>query len=278
MKILILVIILLLLNNSYADDFEFGSLGARPLGMGGAFVAISDDANCVYYNPAGLAILKTREETFMYAKRLEVLSLNYIGLVQRNIGFGFVSMRVDLVEGDEDREETTTMSESVFAVSFAKRFSPSVSIGGSITFPILDYPAGDDWGVGLDVGALFQVHRRIRVGVLGKNIGVKVRDVEVFPRMTIGGVVNIAENIIVAADLFNKENYEGDEVRLGYRIGGEYLWRDVLAFRCGIDDGSFTLGVGFIQDKWQLDCAFAQIEKELFEQTQALYISATLRL
>jgi hypothetical protein len=31
------------------------SLGARPLGMGGAFVAVADDATATYWNPAGLA-------------------------------------------------------------------------------------------------------------------------------------------------------------------------------------------------------------------------------
>ncbi|MBI5699945.1 hypothetical protein HZC35_06580 [Candidatus Saganbacteria bacterium] len=34
---------------------SFANFGARPLGMGGAFVAISDDANAAWWNPAGLA-------------------------------------------------------------------------------------------------------------------------------------------------------------------------------------------------------------------------------
>jgi hypothetical protein len=34
---------------------SLANFGARPLGMGGAFVAIADDANAAYFNPAGLA-------------------------------------------------------------------------------------------------------------------------------------------------------------------------------------------------------------------------------
>ncbi|MFA4906159.1 MAG: hypothetical protein WC645_06615 [Candidatus Margulisiibacteriota bacterium] len=34
---------------------SFANFGARPLGMGGAFVAIADDANAAWWNPAGLA-------------------------------------------------------------------------------------------------------------------------------------------------------------------------------------------------------------------------------
>lgn len=38
----------------------FACVGARPLGMGGAFVAVADDINSVYWNPAGLANIKNK--------------------------------------------------------------------------------------------------------------------------------------------------------------------------------------------------------------------------
>lgn len=38
-------------------------VGARATGMGGAFVAVADDAYAAYYNPAGLSQLKKREGT-----------------------------------------------------------------------------------------------------------------------------------------------------------------------------------------------------------------------
>ena len=34
--------------------FEELNIGARPQGLGGAFTAISDDANALFYNPAGI--------------------------------------------------------------------------------------------------------------------------------------------------------------------------------------------------------------------------------
>ncbi len=38
-----------------AAEYPYIYKGFRPMGMGGAFVAVSNDANALYYNPAGLA-------------------------------------------------------------------------------------------------------------------------------------------------------------------------------------------------------------------------------
>lgn len=53
------LIMLLLVTHSSAKEYPYLYKGVRPLGMGGAFVAISDDANALFYNPAGLADIKS---------------------------------------------------------------------------------------------------------------------------------------------------------------------------------------------------------------------------
>ncbi len=55
---LIAIIILLFSGNISAKELPYIYKGARPLGMGGAFTAVSDDANALFYNPAGLADIK----------------------------------------------------------------------------------------------------------------------------------------------------------------------------------------------------------------------------
>ena len=40
----------------FASQSSFALFGTRPMGMGGAFTAVSDDANAPYWNPAGLAL------------------------------------------------------------------------------------------------------------------------------------------------------------------------------------------------------------------------------
>ncbi len=61
MKRAIISCLLLILSatNLLADEYPYIYRGIRPLGMGGAFVAVSDDVNALFYNPAGLADIKS---------------------------------------------------------------------------------------------------------------------------------------------------------------------------------------------------------------------------
>lgn len=60
----------------YAGEFLRLGAGARALGMGGAFVALADDASAVYWNPAGLAGMAGREVLLMHAEQFGSL-VNY---------------------------------------------------------------------------------------------------------------------------------------------------------------------------------------------------------
>ena len=47
--------------DKYTGEFLKLGVGARALGMGGAFAGLADDASAAYWNPAGLAYLKTNQ-------------------------------------------------------------------------------------------------------------------------------------------------------------------------------------------------------------------------
>lgn len=61
MKNIILAILFISCLNLYADEYDYLYRGARPMGMGGAFTAVSDDYNAFFYNPAGLNRIKPGE-------------------------------------------------------------------------------------------------------------------------------------------------------------------------------------------------------------------------
>ena len=53
-------------------------LGARAVGMGTAYTALSNDASGAYYNPAGLSQLSHHETSFLYMKGFEDQKLEHI--------------------------------------------------------------------------------------------------------------------------------------------------------------------------------------------------------
>lgn len=87
----------------------FGGVGERAQGMGGAFVAVADDASAIYWNPAGLgwpvgstfdAQFGVAEDTLFFAAALPPLGLSYYRLPtvsaserRQNEGSGKVPIR-----------------------------------------------------------------------------------------------------------------------------------------------------------------------------------------
>lgn len=55
--------------DKYAGEFLHVPAGARAVGMGGAFTSLADDASAPYWNPAGLALLGSREILYQHAEQ-----------------------------------------------------------------------------------------------------------------------------------------------------------------------------------------------------------------
>jgi hypothetical protein len=87
----ILLLILLVLQNSFSQDTKYGGaflelgIGPKALGMGGAFVALADDGSGFYWNPAGPAALQTLNVSLMYANMFNSLE---------NHGYASVSLPI----------------------------------------------------------------------------------------------------------------------------------------------------------------------------------------
>ncbi|MDE2292923.1 MAG: PorV/PorQ family protein [Elusimicrobia bacterium] len=55
-------------------------LGARANGMGTAFTGLADNIDALYYNPAGLSTLQSREASFMYVKGFSDQSIQHMAI------------------------------------------------------------------------------------------------------------------------------------------------------------------------------------------------------
>ncbi len=62
---LLLLCFFCLASQSLASEKRWTHYGLRPLGMGNAFVAVADDYNALFYNPAGMARIKEWDGEFL---------------------------------------------------------------------------------------------------------------------------------------------------------------------------------------------------------------------
>ena len=84
--------------------------GLRPLAMGNAFTAVSDDYNAIFYNPAGLAKIKSWDleltnPNFSFSEDSRVLAREIIGLATGSESFSNTSEILDFMESKLSTEQ-----------------------------------------------------------------------------------------------------------------------------------------------------------------------------
>jgi len=89
----------------YAGEFLKVPVGARAVGMGGAFTAVADDATAPWWNPAGMVYLPYREVIPQHAEKFgRLVNHDYLGAVlplggssgkQSALGIGILRLAVD---------------------------------------------------------------------------------------------------------------------------------------------------------------------------------------
>ncbi len=89
--------------NEFADVaaiFQLG-VGARPLGIGGAFIALADDENAVFYNPAGLGLNRIIGVTSLVTHQLGAASFTAVGVALPFFGVNFLQLDSGIITGPQ---------------------------------------------------------------------------------------------------------------------------------------------------------------------------------
>ena len=108
----ILFMFLFLASPTFAAFNDIG-VGARPLGLGGAFVALADDSNAANYNAAGLAYIEEIQIGATYAQRFNgLVNYNTIGGIIPLGRVGTFGANIGILTEDSDiyREQTLRFS------------------------------------------------------------------------------------------------------------------------------------------------------------------------
>ncbi len=193
----------------YGADFLAGGVDARALAMGGAHVALTQNVNSVYWNPAGLSQTVYPEFAYMHAERFAgVVSFDYAAVAYpidaiSTIGLSFFRSGVNDIKNtlnawDAERNrpksnpesyiESFSAADMAFFVSYARRFHPQLHVG--VTGKVIRRAIGDfadAWGYSFDVGAQWR-GRRLLLGVQLQDASTMLQSWSVNPSaFAIGG-------------------------------------------------------------------------------------------
>jgi hypothetical protein len=158
--------------------FKFG-LGARSLGMGGAYAGVAEGIDAIYYNPGGLAFSRIKEFGFTYHSLTLDRHLNsaYFVLPARNeavIALSWINSYVsDVQMRDSDRNLFGDFSNSnnSFGLSFSKLLGESASLGANLRYLQTTLDLINSYTVGVDLGALYKPGPNYAVGLAVSDLG-----------------------------------------------------------------------------------------------------------
>lgn len=173
---------------SYSNEFLSLGVGARALGMGNVQTAIADDVTAGFWNPAGLANIESLQVGAMHAEWFAgIAKYDYLSTAlpisggDRAIGLSAIRFAVDdipntlyLIEPDGsvnyDNISTFSAADYAFLLSYAQPLG-NFRVGGNVK--IIHRRVGgfaNAWGVGLDLGAQYDVSDRFSLGLTLKDV------------------------------------------------------------------------------------------------------------
>ncbi len=240
---------------------------ARTLGLGSAYVALSDDPLGVLWNPAGLSAMDENELRFENAQLSEDTQLNGFGFTVPGsrlptFGLTFVSLSSgDFQRTNDVNDVLGSFSESNTAWLFtaSKAFTPRFALGVNFKLAQQSVDTFHGTGFGMDVGSTFVPTSRLRLGVSMASLGGPTMKLdgtsETWPTLVRGGA---ALTLFDGRGLITAEVDQSQGLGATFHGGTEYWIQPQIALRAGYDDRQGTGGFAWRFSRgYQLDYAVA---------------------
>jgi hypothetical protein len=249
--------------------------GARPLGMGGAFVSIADTGDAIFYNPAGLVQVLRPEIGGMGAVLLNGKEDLFDGYYVQPFGdqmvWSLATQQLLFTDGSEN--------ERIYYGTFATPLSIDKSISFGINLKLFGVdsatqPGQQASGTGIDMGFLYHLPildprygKQINIGLEAEDLDTKIRyqagNEDVVPLRVRGGAsYEFNDDLIAALEFsdFDDPNLATHNTLLLAGIEG-WFFEDQLGLRTGYTgfqtlDGQFTAGISYRSKTWGIDYAY----------------------
>ncbi|MBK8230551.1 MAG: PorV/PorQ family protein [Candidatus Eisenbacteria bacterium] len=239
-------------------------IGARAAAMGGAFVAVADDASSIFWNPAGVARLQDNVVTVNHAAWLADLSFTQAAYV---FGVSFLPGRfavntrslymdalpVRTVFRPDGNGESFDAGDIAVGVTYARSFTDKFSTGLSVNFVQQSLASYSADAYTFDFGTLYDTgYRSLKVGMAIQNIGSEMQFIEGSVKMPtvfrVGMSMKLYESgdhLLISAGEFSHPPDNNERASWGAEYGFNEFFFARAGYQFKYDLESYSAGVGF---------------------------------
>ncbi len=248
-------------------------VGGRALGMGGAYTALADDANAIYWNPAGLPGVEKHEIQASHSELTQSTREDFVSYAQTMTAGTFGAAVTYLSQGQIDGRDLAghptgsfTASDAAVAFGYGRKMD-LVDVGASVKYLQSHIGSAEAQSFAVDAG-LRRAFGSVQLGAAIRNVGPGLKydtqrnDLPL--RLAFGAAYKFTGGHAVAAELTNGPRGAGTDVG----FGGEYQAVKNVYLRAGYTTQSaitggtgfdaargLTLGLGLRRERWNLDYA-----------------------
>ena len=161
-------------------------VGARAIGMGGAYVAVAEDAMSMYWNAAGISRIDGAEAVFTHNRWLADISYNYAGFAMSMGNLGSIGVNAQFMTMDK-MERTTIMEPDgtgelfsagsyAFGLAYGRNLTDRFSIGFNFKYITEEIYHSKATGIAFDIGTMFDTqYNGLKIGMSITNYGTKMQ-------------------------------------------------------------------------------------------------------
>jgi hypothetical protein len=265
-------------GTSAAQFLKIG-VGPRAEAMGQAYVAIANDAEALFYNPAGISQFDKNEIFFSNIQWVVDIQLEYLGLVYHLDATNSVGLAITYLH-TEEMEETTELfpygtgnyfkyADALIGLSYSRNMTDKFSFGISAKYMQETLAELTMSSLLFDLGTYYKTGwKSLRFAVAVTNFGRDMspsgsfsyknlnneqevkNDFQKFPppilfRIGIAGELYKSEKNMISGSV--QLNHPNDNVE-NVNVGLEYWWQEIFALRGGFasarTEEDFSAGFG----------------------------------
>ncbi len=239
------------IESTRAGSYLHYGVGAKGLGLAGAFRAIADDGTACYWNPAGSAFLEKIDVYISYSSLSLERGINFFSyshpLPFGTLVFGLINSGVYNIKNyttETQQGSDFAVTNNAFLFSYAKQISDTIGVGGNCKLLTSQIQNNSGFGIGFDIGVRATPLTNLSFGLVLQdlfsnitwNTESKANDI-ISMNISLGTTYRLLESISISAGV----NKLVENTDIGYSIGVEYDIK-LFAFRLGLNNTGPTAG------------------------------------